>query len=93
MIATLLTSILTGPIRAYKFFLSPWIGQTCRFTPTCSYYAIQAIETLVPTRGLYLSAKRIGRCNPWCQGGHDPVPESDALKKKNSDLSTRCHTD
>jgi len=84
---------LIAPIRAYKFFLSPWLGQSCRFTPSCSSYAIEAIETLGPLRGLQLSAKRIGRCHPWCKGGHDPVPKNELFKSKNTTLSTRCHTD
>ncbi len=66
--------LLTAPIRAYKFFLSPWLGQSCRFSPTCSSYAIEAIETLGPGRGLWLALRRIGRCHPGCQGGDDPVP-------------------
>ena len=91
MISHVLTALFTAPIRIYKYLLSPWVGQSCRFTPTCSSYAIQAIETLGPARGLLLSAKRVGRCHPWCKGGHDPVPE--ATPKKNNTLSTRCHTD
>ena len=76
MILTLSKALLSAPIRAYKYFLSPWLGQSCRFTPTCSSYALEAIETHGPVRGLTLSAKRIGRCHPWCKGGHDPVPKN-----------------
>lgn len=103
MLNKLLKLLLTAPIRAYKFFLSPWVGQSCRFTPTCSSYAIEAIETLGPARGLLLSARRIGRCHPWCAGGDDPVPVSTrsevpepiapSLQNKNHTLSSRCHTD
>ena len=95
MMISILKVLLTAPIRAYKFFLSPWLGQSCRFTPTCSSYAIEAIETWGPGRGLLLGAKRIGRCHPWCTGGHDPVPKPDNAEpqSKNHSLSTRCHTD
>ncbi len=93
MSSIVLKMILTAPIRAYKFFLSPWLGQSCKFTPTGSSYAIEAIETLGPARGVWLSAKRIGRCNPWCQGGHDPVPKNESFKSKNQAQTTRCHTD
>jgi len=82
----MIKTLLTAPIRAYKYFLSPWLGHSCRFTPTCSTYAIEAIETWGPWRGLDLASRRIGRCHPWCHGGHDPVPEPAPLS--NSDLIT-----
>ena len=93
MISSIFKSLLTTPIRVYKYFLSPWLGQSCRFVPTCSTYSIEAIETLGPIRGLILSMKRIGRCHPWCEGGRDPVPKNQPAKSKNNTLSTRCHTD
>ena len=62
-------------IRAYRFFLSPWIGQQCRFHPTCSTYAIEAIRRHGAVRGAWLAAKRLSRCHPWHEGGIDPVPE------------------
>ena len=75
----MIKAILVAPIRFYKFFLSPWVGQSCRFTPTCSSYAIEAIETQGAIRGTYLAAKRLCRCHPWAAGGHDPVsPDSPA---------------
>jgi putative membrane protein insertion efficiency factor len=67
-------AILIAPIRFYRFFLSPWLGRQCRFTPTCSAYAIEAIETHGARRGLWLAVCRIGRCHPWTVGGLDPVP-------------------
>ena len=73
-ISDLLKSILIAPIRFYRFFISPWTGQSCRFTPTCSVYMIQAIETHGSAKGLYLGVRRICRCHPWSPGGHDPVP-------------------
>jgi putative membrane protein insertion efficiency factor len=69
----MIKALLIAPIRFYKFFLSPWVGQSCRFTPTCSSYAIEAIETQGALRGTYLATKRLCRCHPWAAGGHDPV--------------------
>ena len=67
--------ILIGAIKAYRLILSPWLGSSCRFTPTCSMYGMQAIEQHGAGAGTYLCLKRIGRCHPWCDGGHDPVPD------------------
>lgn len=69
--------LLLALIRAYRYFLSPWIGQHCRFTPTCSVYAMQAIEAYGAGRGAWLALKRLLRCHPLCRGGHDPVPGLD----------------
>ncbi len=71
-----LKKLLIAPIKAYQYLLSPWLGSSCRFTPSCSNYAIEAIEARGPFTGLLLAFKRISRCHPWCQGGLDPVPES-----------------
>lgn len=69
--------LLLALIRAYRYILSPWVGQQCRFTPTCSVYAMQAIEAYGSVRGSWLAAKRLLRCHPLCRGGHDPVPGLD----------------
>lgn len=61
-------------IRAYRRVLSPWIGRQCRFEPTCSQYAIDAIELYGPARGSWLALRRLLRCHPLCPGGSDPVP-------------------
>jgi uncharacterized protein len=78
--------ILLTLIRAYRYFLSPWIGGHCRFTPTCSIYAMQAIELYGPWRGSWLAAKRLLRCHPLCPGGEDPVPGHEDL-----DDHGHCH--
>ena len=67
--------VLMGLIKAYRFFLSPWLGSNCRFTPTCSLYALQALAHHGPAAGSYLAGRRLLRCHPGCAGGHDPVPE------------------
>ena len=61
-------------IRAYQVVLSPLLGPNCRYYPTCSQYAIDAIETHGSLRGTWLAIKRISRCHPWHEGGFDPVP-------------------
>jgi len=60
-------------LRLYKTFLSPFLPPACRFTPTCSEYAAQAVEKHGAFRGTWLATKRILRCQPFCRGGHDPV--------------------
>jgi len=67
-------SLLIGIVRAYRIFLSPWLGSSCRFEPTCSVYALQALQAHGAAGGAYLAARRLVRCHPWCDGGQDPVP-------------------
>ena len=66
---------LCGLIRVYQYTLSPWIGRSCRFTPSCSNYTMQAIMTHGCIKGILLGAWRIARCNPLGKWGYDPVPE------------------
>ena len=61
-------------IRGYQLAFSPLLGPCCRFYPSCSHYAIEAIETHGSLRGTWLTIKRISRCHPWHEGGFDPVP-------------------
>lgn len=69
---------LLGVIRAYQRFLSPLLGAKCRYHPTCSSYTYDAIEIHGAVKGSWLGVKRIGRCQPFHQGGLDPVPGSEA---------------
>ncbi|MFT3813164.1 MAG: membrane protein insertion efficiency factor YidD [Acidovorax sp.] len=67
-------ALLMALVRLYRFALSPWLGSACRFTPTCSAYALEALERHGAAAGGYLTLRRLARCHPWCAGGHDPVP-------------------
>ncbi len=66
--------ILIALIRGYRYLLSPWLGNHCRFYPSCSRYAIEALELHGPIKGLWLGGRRLLRCHPWHDGGLDPVP-------------------
>ncbi|WP_411915648.1 membrane protein insertion efficiency factor YidD [Porphyromonas miyakawae] len=66
--------LLSLPIRFYQICISPLFPPTCRFTPTCSTYALQALRKHGPLKGSYLAIKRILRCHPWGKSGYDPVP-------------------
>ncbi len=61
-------------VQGYRLVLSPWLGNTCRFEPTCSAYALGALELHGALAGSYLTLRRLARCHPWCDGGCDPVP-------------------
>jgi putative membrane protein insertion efficiency factor len=67
-------AVLVGTVRAYRFALSPWLGNACRFEPTCSAYALEALEKHGAAAGAALTVGRFARCHPWCAGGIDPVP-------------------
>lgn len=67
-------TLLLGLIRAYQYLISPWLGNRCRFHPSCSAYAAEALQKHGLLKGLKLAVFRLGRCHPWNQGGHDPVP-------------------
>ncbi len=66
--------LLIAPLRFYRYAISPMLGRNCRFYPTCSEYAIEAVERHGALRGGLLAAKRVGRCHPFNPGGYDPVP-------------------
>jgi putative membrane protein insertion efficiency factor len=69
-----MTRLMLFVIRAYQYLLSPWWGNQCRFDPTCSAYAMQAIEQHGALRGSWLALRRLTKCHPWHRGGFDPVP-------------------
>lgn len=69
-------------ISAYRYGLSPFLGNNCRFYPTCSCYAQEAIATHGSLRGLWLTIRRLSRCHPWHEGGLDPVPSVNKHQKK-----------
>jgi putative membrane protein insertion efficiency factor len=62
-------------VRLYRIAISPWLGGNCRFDPTCSSYAIDALQIHGVVKGSWLAIKRMGRCHPWGGSGYDPVPE------------------
>ncbi|MBO4367195.1 MAG: membrane protein insertion efficiency factor YidD [Clostridia bacterium] len=66
--------VLIGMIKGYRRFISPYTAPSCRFIPTCSEYALEAVEKYGAVKGGYLAARRILRCNPFHPGGYDPVP-------------------
>jgi hypothetical protein len=69
-----LTLLLIAPIRFYRRFISPYTPPSCRYTPTCSQYAIEALRKHGPFKGSWLAVRRILRCHPWGGHGYDPVP-------------------
>lgn len=72
-------------IRIYQRYISPFLGPRCRFYPTCSTYAGEAIRRFGMVRGGWLALSRLLRCNPWCDGGVDPVPSAFSWRRQNTD--------
>ena len=66
--------VLIGLLKAYRLLISPLYGQVCRYHPSCSAYALEAVERHGALRGSWLAVRRLGRCHPWAAGGYDPVP-------------------
>jgi putative membrane protein insertion efficiency factor len=79
-------SLLLGLIAFYRLAIGPWLPRRCRFEPSCSAYAREAIERHGPVRGLGLAVVRVAHCHPWHAGGHDPVPPVGA----HDDVARRC---
>ena len=75
LMTTLPQRALMAIVRGYRLVLSPWLGNACRFEPTCSAYSLQALERHGAAAGSYLTLHRLARCHPFCSGGYDPVPE------------------
>ncbi|NLI80226.1 MAG: membrane protein insertion efficiency factor YidD [Deltaproteobacteria bacterium] len=72
-------------IRAYQFLISPLLGPSCRFTPSCSQYAFDAIRLHGPLKGLFMGIKRLARCHPFHPGGYDPVPAEGLVRPKSTE--------
>jgi uncharacterized protein len=66
--------LLIGLLRAYRLLISPLYGQVCRYHPSCSAYALKAVQVHGSLRGTWYAVRRVGRCHPWAAGGYDPVP-------------------
>jgi putative membrane protein insertion efficiency factor len=73
--SVIVTRLLVLLVHVYRAALGPLLGGSCRFTPSCSAYAIEALERHGPLRGFALAVRRVLRCHPWSPAGHDPVPE------------------
>jgi len=78
----LIHRIYTFPIKIYQWFISPILGPTCRYSPSCSHYMLEAISEWGIFKGTWLGLKRIGRCHPWGKFGPDPVPKRTKHVKK-----------
>lgn len=72
--------LITLLLRFYRYWVSPWLGSRCRFEPSCSSYAIEALDKHGLGHALWLTVKRLARCHPWHEGGYDPVPEVSLLR-------------
>ena len=70
-----LAYVFSLPVRAYRLLWSPWVGRNCRYQPTCSAYALEALKKHGGIKGSWLAARRIGRCHPWGESGVDNVPD------------------
>ena len=74
MIARIASKPLIWLVQFYRYAISPMLPPRCRFTPTCSEYACEAIERYGPVKGVALAIRRVGKCHPWHPGGYDPIP-------------------
>ena len=81
--------LIALPVHAYRLLLSPWVGHGCRYQPTCSVYALEALERHGAARGSALAAGRLCRCHPWGGHGYDPVPGSDPAFDRTRQLAAR----
>ncbi|MDJ0984224.1 MAG: membrane protein insertion efficiency factor YidD [Desulfobacterales bacterium] len=87
LIKKIISILMLSSIRGYQYTLSPLLGPCCRFYPSCSNYALQAIQQHGPFKGLFLASKRVLRCHPFHPGGVDPVPQSAHNKSMRTPLA------
>ena len=85
--------LLIAALRFYKRWVSPLLGQRCRFMPTCSEYSMEAIQRFGALKGSWFTVKRLSRCHPLCLGGHDPVPDRPVPDKPVPDKPVPPHPD
>ena len=78
IISNLIGRLIILIVRGYQLIISPWLGPSCRHSPTCSAYMIKAVQEWGPLKGFWLGLKRIGKCHPWGTSGYDPVPEKNS---------------
>lgn len=89
-LSRLLAWPLIAGVYAYRFTLAPLIGGQCRFHPTCSQYALDALHQCGPLLGSWLTIRRLARCHPFCKGGYDPVPPNPKSRTLNPDSRQKC---
>ena len=81
--------VLIALLKAYRFAISPLYGQVCRYHPSCSAYALEAVTVHGSIKGSWLAARRVARCNPWARGGYDPVPAKRHPDKRHPDKTSQ----
>ena len=84
--------VLIGLLKAYRFAISPLYGQVCRYHPSCSAYALEAVTVHGSVKGSWLAVRRVGRCHPWARGGYDPVPAKQQPVGSSRQQSGRTNT-
>jgi putative membrane protein insertion efficiency factor len=85
----LISFVLIIPVKLYQYLISPWLPNSCRYTPSCSSYTIDALKVHGPVKGLYLGVRRILSCHQWGGHGHDPVPEKENFTWKKPDAQKK----
>lgn len=88
MVKKIIEFIVLLPVYFYRYAISPLTPPSCRYSPTCSLYAIEAVKKHGVLKGVYLGTKRILSCNPWGGSGYDPVPEEFSWRKKKQDIES-----
>ena len=82
-VSVIFKTLIVWLVKFYQMAISPYLGRSCRYTPTCSNYMIEAVNEWGPLKGFWMGLKRVGRCHPWGDSGHDPVPKKNFDSPKN----------